>query len=143
MLEDAQAAMKSSAAQPDRAGKANAITTAVKALNRAGGFLEAISIMQPDLGIELIEQFESFAREIEALTGEPRQQWLARADQDRRAGRDRRGQDRREGDRRTLELAVVAEQRVGPERRTGERRTGPRRLLADRRTDEPGRWSEN
>lgn len=144
MLADARAALKSSEAQPDRAEQAKAILTAVKALNRAGGFLEAISMTQPDLGSDLIQEFESFAREVDALSGEPTQRWPARTVQDRRERQDRRDQDRRlEVDRRTQELAVVAERRVGSERRTGERRTGPRRMLTDRRSDQPGRWSAN
>ena len=108
--------------------------SAIKYMNRAGGFLEAISIVLPELGAELIDEFEAFARKID-------EGHSARADADRRAtptrraARDRRGWDRRLGrDRRRHSVEVTADQRGGLERRTeADRRTGKIRELADRR----------
>jgi hypothetical protein len=142
MLAEARTALKSSEGESSRANQAKAILVAVKTLNRAGGFLEAISIVNPDLGSELIEEFEAFAREIQVLSGEPAQ--LVRALKERRERAERRGPDRRlAGDRRTRELTVVAERRTGSERRTSERRVGPRRVHTDRRSDPSSRWNAN
>jgi hypothetical protein len=93
MLAEARTALKSSEGESSRANQAKAILVAVKTLNRAGGFLEAISIVNPDLGSELIEEFEAFAREIQVLSGEPAQ--LVRALKERRERAERRGPDRR------------------------------------------------
>ena len=142
MLAEARTALKSSEGETSRASQAKAVLVAVKTLNRAGGFLEAISIVNPGLGSELIEEVEAFAREIQALSGEPAQ--LPRSPKDRRERAERRGPDRRlAGDRRTRELTVVAERRTASERRTSERRVGPRRVLTDRRSDQSSRWSAN
>jgi len=113
------------------------LLTASKALNRAGGFLEAISLTQPELGLELIEEFEAFAAEVDALTAAA----AIHADDERRAttGRrltnDRRGWDRRLGrERRYRHIRVLAERRSNGDRRTrDDRRTGHARELADRR----------
>jgi hypothetical protein len=112
----------------------SAMVLAMKYMNRAGGFLEAVGIVLPDLGAELIDEFEAFAAKIEELQA-------AQGDGDRRgfsarrARSDRRGWDRRLGhDRRRLSLEVIADRRHGVERRAEvDRRTGKIRELADRR----------
>jgi hypothetical protein len=124
------------AAQERAAGLqlSSSMVSAIKYMNRAGGFLEAISIVLPDLGAELIDEFETFAEKIDRLQ-------TVQADADRRATpsrhptSDRRGWDRRLGrDRRRHSLDVTADQRRGPDRRTeADRRTGKLRELADRR----------
>lgn len=145
MLADARTALKVSQAQPERTRQAESIMAVLKALNRAGGFLEATSIAIPELGLELIDEFEAFAREIEAKTGRPARQWLSRALGDRRQAEDRRSLDRRLlGERRTQELTMVAERRAATERRSADRRTGPRRTLGDRRAGpNTGHWAPN
>lgn len=112
----------------------SSMVTAMKFMNRAGGFLEAVSIVLPELGAELIDEFEAFAAKIEGLQatqggGE------RRIPQARRAETDRRGWDRRLGrDRRRHSMEVATERRVGLERRADpDRRTGRIRELADRR----------
>jgi hypothetical protein len=107
---------------------------AIKFMNRAGGYLEAVSIVLPDLGAELIDEFEAFATKIEVLqtahTDAER-----RIASSRRAPSDRRGWDRRFGhERRSHSIEVPADRRQGAERRTdADRRTGELRELADRR----------
>jgi len=44
------------------------LVAAVKAMNRAAGFLEAVSIVLPELGPELLEEFEIFATRVESLS---------------------------------------------------------------------------
>ena len=39
----------------------------VKAMNRAAGFLEAVSIVLPELCPDLLDEFETFARRVESL----------------------------------------------------------------------------
>jgi hypothetical protein len=112
----------------------SSMVTAMKYMNRAGGFLEAVSIVLPELGAEFIDEFEAFATKIEALQvvhGGPDR----RVAPTRRARSDRRGWDRRLGrDRRRNAIEVPAERRMGVERRTDDdRRTGKIRELADRR----------
>jgi hypothetical protein len=110
------------------------MVSAIKFMNRAGGFLEAVSIVLPELGAELIDEFEAFAEKIEALQ-------TAHTDAERRiaSGRrapsDRRGWERRiSNDRRRHSLGVATDRRLGAQRRTdADRRTGEMRGLADRR----------
>jgi hypothetical protein len=135
MLADARAAL-SEASQELPAGSVEprVLLTASKALNRAGGFLEAVSITMPDIGLELIAEFEAFAAEVDDLsaTVHPEEQ---RATTGRRVTNDRRGWDRRLGrERRHQLLQVMVERRARGDRRDRvERRTGHARELADRR----------
>src|SRR5207302_10551605 len=69
MLADARAALaEASGGIPSGNLSPRALLGATKALNRAGGFLEAVSIAQPELGLELIEEFEAFAAEVDQLS---------------------------------------------------------------------------
>jgi hypothetical protein len=112
----------------------SSMVAAIKFMNRAGGFLEAVSIVLPDLGAELIDEFEAFAAKIEVLqtahTDAER-----RIASSRRAPSDRRGWERRFGrERRHQSLPVATDRRAGAERRSdADRRTGKMRELADRR----------
>jgi hypothetical protein len=110
------------------------MVSAIKFMNRAGGFLEAVSIVLPDLGAELIDEFEAFAAKIEVLqtTHTDAERRIASS---RRAPSDRRGRDRRFGhERRRHSIEVSTDRRLGAERRTdADRRTGEMRELADRR----------
>ena len=112
----------------------SSMVAAIKFMNRAGGFLEAVSIVLPDLGAELIDEFEAFAAKIEALQATHRdgERRLASA---RRAPSERRAWERRFGrDRRLHSLQVVTDRRQGADRRDEtDRRTGELRELADRR----------
>jgi hypothetical protein len=120
MLIDARAAIRS--ATPDPSGPGSRETSwlaAAKALNRAGGFLEAVAITFPDLGLELIVRFEEFAQEVEKIYGMPAGPWVPRTTGDRRSRTERRQPGhQRPGD--------------GPRPET-ERRIADRRLVADRR----------
>ena len=89
----------------------NSMVSAIKFMNRAGGFLEAVSIVLPELGAELIDEFEAFAAKIEALQA-----------------------THTDAERRSHSIAVSTDRRLGAERRTdADRRTGEMRELADRR----------
>src|SRR4030081_950769 len=82
------------------------MVSAIKYMNRAGGFLEAVSIVLPELGAELIDEFEAFAAKIEALqsTHTDAERRIASG---RRTARHRRGWDRRFGrDRRRHSISV-------------------------------------
>jgi len=105
----------------------------MKFMNRAGGFLEAISIVDPELGEELIDEFEGFAAKIEVVEAR-HGEGERRGAPARRARSDRRGWDRRlDRDRRHSTVAVTAERRRVADRRTEDRRTGKIREQADRR----------
>jgi hypothetical protein len=110
------------------------MVSAIKFMNRAGGFLEAVSIVLPELGAELIDEFEAFAAKIEVLQS-AHTDAERRIASSRRAPSDRRGWDRRFGhERRRHSLEVPTDRRIGAERRTdSDRRTGELRELADRR----------
>ena len=121
--------------QPSVLQPSGLLVAAVKAMNRAAGFLEAVSIVLPELGPELLEEFEIFATRVESLslaTKANRERRIAggrRSRDDRRAGDRRLGHDRR---RHSMEMAV--ERRLTPGRRADpDRRTGKIRQLADRR----------
>ena len=103
----------------------------VKAMNRAAGFLEAVSIVLPELGAELLDEFETFAERVESLL----QATERRVVGGRRSRDDRRAGDRRLGhDRRRHSMAMAVERRLTPGRRAEpDRRTGKIRELADRR----------
>jgi hypothetical protein len=103
----------------------------VKAMNRAAGFLEAVSIVLPELGPDLLDQFETFAVRVEGLL---------QATERRIAGgghsRDnRRALDRRLVlDRRRHSIEMAVERRRVPSRRAKpDRRAGKIREQADRR----------
>ena len=135
MLASAEAAAdRASLERPVGLQLSSPMLTAMKFMNRAGGFLEAVSIVLPELGAELLGEFEAFAAKIEALQAEQGdgERRLAAA---RRARSDRRGWDRRLGrDRRRRAAEVATDRRQGVERRTEpDRRTGRIRELADRR----------
>jgi len=107
----------------------------VKAMNRAAGFLEAVSIVLPELGPELLDEFETFGARVGSIfqateaNAERRIAGGRRSRDDRRAGDRRLGHDRR---RHSMEMAV--ERRLTPGRRADpDRRTGKIRQLADRR----------
>ncbi len=135
MLASAEAAAdQASQEQPAGLLLSSSMVAAMKFMNRAGGFLEAVSIVHPELGAELIDDFEVFAAKIEVLQashGDGERRFAS----PRRARSDRRGWDRRLGrERRRHTLAVSSERRVGEERRAeADRRTGKIRELADRR----------
>ena len=103
----------------------------VKAMNRAAGFLEAVSIVLPELGLELLNEFEKSGERVESRFQATERRIVGghRSRDDRRAGDRRLGQDRRHH---SMEIAV--ERRVTSGRRAEpDRRTGRIREFADRR----------
>lgn len=112
----------------------SSMLAAIKAMNRAGGFLEAVGIMLPELGAELIDEFESFAARVDGLSRTAVQD-AERREAARRGVSDRRGWDRRMGrDRRRRQIEVTEDRRLLGDRRSAiDRRTGRVRELADRR----------
>jgi len=112
----------------------SSMLTAMRFMNRAGGFLEAVGIMNPELGAELLAEFESFVAKIEVIQADNADA-ERRAALARRARNDRRAWERRlDHDRRRHSVPVAAERRVSSERRADtDRRTGRVRELADRR----------
>ena len=103
----------------------------VKAMNRAAGFLEAVSIVLPELGPELLNEFEICGARLESrFQASERRIVGGHQSRDDRRARDRRlGHDRRH---RSMEIAV--ERRVISGRRAEpDRRTGRIREFADRR----------
>jgi hypothetical protein len=110
---------------------ASLMVAAVKAMNRAAGFLEAVSIVLPELGPELLSQFETFGARVESKF----QATERRISGGGRSRDDRRARDRRLGpDRRRHSMATAVERRLTPGRRADpDRRTGKIRELADRR----------
>jgi hypothetical protein len=136
MLGDAHAAVaEASQDLPTGTVTPRVLLSASKALNRAGGFLEAVSITLPDLGLELIAEFETFAAEVDALSAAVPRTEEQRSTTGRRVTNDRRGWERRLGrERRRQYVQVMAERRSSGERRIhNERRTGHAREIADRR----------
>ena len=136
MLADARAAVaEASGGIPSGELSPRALLVATKALNRAGGFLEAVSITLPELGLELIEQFEAFAAEVDQPSATPPPEVERRAGSGRRLANDRRGWERRLGhDRRRHHVQVLTDRRASSERRAQiDRRTGHAREMADRR----------
>jgi hypothetical protein len=136
MLASAQAAAdQASEERPVGVVLSNAMLSAMKTMNRAGGFLEAVGIVNPELGTELLAEFEAFAAKIEVVEadrGEGGERLVAPT---RRAQSERRGWDRRiVHDRRRGAVEVPTERRASSERRSdADRRTGTVRELADRR----------
>jgi len=103
----------------------------VKAMNRAAGFLEAVSIILPDLGRELLGEFETFGARVESKF----QATERRIDGGRHSRDDRRTWDRRlVHDRRRRSMEIAVERRLTSSRRAApDRRTGKIQELADRR----------
>jgi hypothetical protein len=135
MLASAQAAADQAAEDsPVGVQLSSSMLSAMKFMNRAGGFLEAVGIVHPELGAELIAEFEAFAARIEIVQS-AHSDGERRVASIRRAHSDRRSWDRRLGrDRRRHAVEVAAERRLSMERRTAaDRRTGKIRELADRR----------
>ena len=103
----------------------------LKAMSRAAGFLEAVSIVLPELGAELLDEFETFGARVESLlqANERRFVGARRSSDDRRAGDSRLIHDRRRHS-----MAVAVERRRTPGHRAEpDRRAGKIRELADRR----------
>lgn len=135
MLANAEAAAdKAAEERPVGLQLSTSMVSAMKFMNQAGGFLEAVSIVLPELGAELLDEFEAFAAKIEALQA-TQGDGERRAAAARRARSDRRGWDRRlDRDRRRHSVVVAMERRQGVDRRAeSDRRTGKIRELADRR----------
>ena len=135
MLASAEAATDEvSKERPVGSQLSGSMVSAMKYMNRTGGFLEAVGIVLPELGTELIDEFEAFAVKIDRLHA-ARADGERRADSSRRARSDRRGWERRLGhDRRGHTVEVATDLRQGAERRAeADRRTGKIRELADRR----------
>ena len=111
------------------------MVAAVKAMNRAAGFLEAITIVIPELGPELLDQFEMFGARVEGQI-RAREAGVERRVSGERSNRDdRRADDRRlRYDRRQSWIGAAVERRRTPDRRVEmDRRTGRSREFADRR----------
>ena len=125
MLSDARAAIADAAPDPLRPRwRATSLLATAKALNRAGGFLEAVAIVFPELGLELIDRFEEVARDVERIHDVPAGQWVTRAASDRRSEDDRRrpgypgdGDRWGKGERRTAQRRALSDRRFGA--RTG------------------------
>jgi hypothetical protein len=119
----------------DRLGgvQSSNLMAAIKAMNRAGGYLEAVSVIFPELSVELLEEFEVFATRLDSLT------FASQANGERRrtgARDDRRGWNRRlTHERRHQSMTIAVERRLTSRRRTEPDRRGTGRLpeLADRR----------
>ena len=109
------------------------LMAATKAMNRASGYLEAVSVIFPELSVELLEEFEVFATRLDSLT------LAAQANGERRragARDDRRGWNRRlNNERRHQSMTIAVERRLTSGRRAepDRRRTGKLPELADRR----------
>ncbi len=103
----------------------------VKAMNRAAGFLEAISIVLPELGPEMLDEFETFAVRVDSLLKATERRTIG----GNGARDERRAPDRRLGqDRRRHSMAMAVERRLTPGRRAEpDRRAAKVRELADRR----------
>jgi hypothetical protein len=119
----------------DRLGgvQSSNLMAATRAMNRAGGYLEAICDVFPELSFELREEFEVFATRLDILT------LAALANGERRsagARGDRRGWNRRlSHERRQHPMTMAVERRRTSGRRAvpDRRRTGTLPELADRR----------
>lgn len=127
------AAERSAQERPGILQSPHLMVASTKAMNQAVGFLEASKMVIPELGPELLDEFEAIASRLESLA------IAIQANGDRRradAGDDRRAGDRRLGyDRRHDSMAMAVERRLAPDRRGRglDRRTGKIRELADRR----------
>ena len=136
MLTSAEQAAKWAAeGRPGVLSPSDLMLVATKAMNRAGGFLEAIGILVPELGAELLDEFESFASRVDSLSFATQAEGDRRILGGRRSRDDRRAADRRLGhDRRGTWMEVAVDRRGNLDRRAeSDRRTGKIRELADRR----------
>ena len=136
MLESAELAADWAA--QDRPGvlqPSNLMVAAVKAMNRAAGFLEAVSIVLPELGPELLDEFETFAARLESQFAATEANAEGRIAGGLRSRDDRRAEDRRlRHDRRRHWMEMAVERRLTLDRRAEpDRRIGKIRELADRR----------
>jgi len=133
MLESAEHAADWAAQDPPPSvlQPSNLKVAAVKAMNRAAGFLEAVSILLPELGPELLGEFETCGARVESKF----QATERRIDRGGHSRDDRRAWDRRLGhDRRRRSIEMAVERRLTPARRAEpDRRAGKIRELADRR----------
>ena len=100
-------------------------------MDRAAGFLEAVSIVLPELGPEMLNEFETPAVRVDRLLQATERRTVG----GNQARDDRRTSDRRLGqDRRRHSMAMAVERRLTPGRRAEpDRRAGKIRELADRR----------
>ena len=125
------AAERSAQERPEIPQSPHLMVASTKAMNQAVGFLEAVSIVLPELGPELLHEFEAIASRLESLA-------IAIPANGERRRADARG-DRRDGDRRLIHdrrhhsMAIAVERRMTPRRGVLDRRTGKVRELADRR----------
>jgi hypothetical protein len=136
MLESAeQAAQWAAQDRPGVLQPSSLMVAAAKAMNRAGGFLEAVIIILPELGTELLDEFETFGARVGSLFQATEANAGRRIAGGRNSRNDRRAQDRRLGpDRRGRSMEIAVERRLSPVRRAEpDRRTGEIRDLADRR----------
>jgi len=120
MLENAEVATAWAAQDPPSVVQPSSLMlAAMKAMNRAGGFLEAVSIVLPELGPELLDEFESFASKVDSLSITNQPDGELRIPGARHSSDDRRAGDRRlRHDRRRHSMAVSVERR-GPLERSG------------------------
>jgi hypothetical protein len=125
LLDDARAALGDAAADPwRRSWQAAAMSASAKALNRAGGFLEAVAIAFPELGRELIVRFEEVARNVEQIHNTRAGRWVIRARHERRTLVERRQADprpRADGEPWQQEKRRAVERRGLVDRRFGAR----------------------
>lgn len=132
MLENAEVAANWAAQDRQSVSQPSSMAVAtVKAMNRAAGFLEAVSIVLPELGRELLSEFETFGARVESLLHANERRPVG----GHRTRDDRRARDRRLGhDRRRHSMAMAVDRRLTPGRRAEpDRRAGKIRELADRR----------
>jgi hypothetical protein len=137
MLENAEVAAAWAAQDPPPSvvQPSSLMLAATKSMNRAGGFLEAVSILLPDLGGELLDEFESFASKVDGLSIATRADGERRIPGARRYDDDRRTWNRRlSPDRRRHSMEIADERRRAVDRRAEpDRRNGKIREFADRR----------
>jgi hypothetical protein len=132
MLENAETAADWAAQDGPSVPPSSSLRVAVvKAMNRAAGFLEAVSIVLPELGPELLDEFEISSVRVESRFQATERRIVG----GHRSRDDRRAQDRRLGhDRRRHSMEMSVERRVTSSRRAEtDRRTGKVREFADRR----------
>jgi hypothetical protein len=117
--------------RPSTLQPAQLAAATVKAMNRAAGFLEAVSIVLPELGPEFLAEFETFAVRVEGLL-QTTERRIVGGGQSRD---DRRSWDRRlMHDRRRHSMEIAFDRRLTSSRRAQtDRRAGKIRELADRR----------
>ena len=136
MLESAEAAAEWAArGRPGVLDQASLMKAATKAMNQAGGFLEAVIILVPELGVELLEDFETFASKLDSLSPANQTAGERRIAEARRSRDDRRAGDRRlRFERRHHSMPMSVERRAVADRRgEADRRSGKIRELVDRR----------